>query len=170
MFLWISSNSCPLNLLLVGSHQAELIIIKRLIQGRNNETRVRVEPRPFDQGRRKNDAFTHSSTLPTKVSQKRRNFLKLITKGCLPSLSVSPGGVCIKKRPKHNFPSTSSQIKQQNFDKRSPGLFELEWDGTGFIGLCSKTYFRFGVKDKQVSKLVKVKQNQFNLSTVTQLF
>ena len=64
MFLWISSNSCPLNLLLVRSHQAEIIIVKRLIQGRNNATRVRVEPRPFDQGRRKNDAFTHSATLP----------------------------------------------------------------------------------------------------------
>ena len=28
-------------------------------------TRVRVEPRPFNQGRRKNDAFTHSAMLPT---------------------------------------------------------------------------------------------------------
>ena len=65
MFLWISLNSCPLNLLLVRSHQAEIIIIKRLIQGRNNVTRVRVEPRSFDQGRRKNDAFTHSATVPT---------------------------------------------------------------------------------------------------------
>ena len=65
MFLWISSNSCLLNLLLVGNHQAEIIIVKRLIQGRNNVTRVRVEPRLFDQGRRKNDAFTHSATLPT---------------------------------------------------------------------------------------------------------
>ena len=55
MFLWISSNSCPLNLLLVRSYQAEIIIVKRLIQGRNNVTRVRVEPRSFDQGRRKND-------------------------------------------------------------------------------------------------------------------
>ena len=64
MFLWISSNSCPLNLLLVRNHQAEIIIIKRLIQGRNNVTRVRVEPRPFDQGRRKNDAVTHWATLP----------------------------------------------------------------------------------------------------------
>ena len=27
-------------------------------------TRVRVKPRPFDQVRRKNDAFTHSATLP----------------------------------------------------------------------------------------------------------
>ena len=65
MFLWISSNSCPLNLLLVRSHQAEIIIVKRLTQGRNNVTRVRVEPRSFDQGRRKKDAFTHSATLPT---------------------------------------------------------------------------------------------------------
>ena len=43
MFLWISSNSCQLNLLLVRSHQAEIIIVKGLIQGRNNVTRVRVE-------------------------------------------------------------------------------------------------------------------------------
>ena len=64
MFLWISSNSCPLNLLLVRSHQAEIIIVKRLIQGRNSVTRVRVEPGSFDQGRRKNDAFTYSATLP----------------------------------------------------------------------------------------------------------
>ena len=65
MFLWISSNSCPLNLLFVRSHQAEIIIVKRLIQGRNSVTRVRVEPRSFDQGRRKNDAFTYLATLPT---------------------------------------------------------------------------------------------------------
>ena len=63
MFLWISSNSCPLNLLLVRSHQAEIIIVKRLTQGRNSVTRVRFEPRSFDQDRRKNDAFTHSATL-----------------------------------------------------------------------------------------------------------
>ena len=36
----------------VRSHQAEIIIIKRLIQERNNVTRVRVEPRSCDQGRR----------------------------------------------------------------------------------------------------------------------
>ena len=65
MFLWISLNSRPLNLLLVRSHQTEKIIVKRLIQGRNNVTRARVEPRSFDQGRRKNDAFTYLATLPT---------------------------------------------------------------------------------------------------------
>ena len=69
MFLWISSNSFPPNLLLVRSHQAEIIIVKRLIQGRNNVTRVQVEPRSFDQGRRKNDDFTHSATLGTICSR-----------------------------------------------------------------------------------------------------
>ena len=64
MFLWISSNSCPLNLLLVRSHQAEIIIVNRLIQGRNNVNRMRVEPRSFDQGRCKNDASTHLAMLP----------------------------------------------------------------------------------------------------------
>ena len=65
MFLLISSNSFPLNLLLVRSHQAEIIIAKRLIQGRNNVTRVRVEPTSCDYGRRKNDALTNSASLPT---------------------------------------------------------------------------------------------------------
>ena len=63
MFVWISANSCPLNLLLIRNHQAEIIIIKRLIQGRNSVSRMAVEPRSFDQGRRKNDAFIHSATL-----------------------------------------------------------------------------------------------------------
>ena len=65
MFLWISSNSCPLNLLLARSHQVEIIIVKRLIQGCNNVTRARVEPRSFNLGRRKNNAFTIAATLPT---------------------------------------------------------------------------------------------------------
>ena len=46
-------------------------MVKRLIQGRNNVTRMRVEPRSFDQGRRKNDAFTHSATLLTTASEVR---------------------------------------------------------------------------------------------------
>ena len=57
MFVWISSNSFPLKLLLVRTNQAELIILKRLIHGLNNVTRVRVEPRSCDRGRHKNDVF-----------------------------------------------------------------------------------------------------------------
>ena len=60
MFLWVSLNSRPLNLLLVQSHQAEIIMVKRLIQARNIVSRLRVEPKSFDHGCRKNDAFTLS--------------------------------------------------------------------------------------------------------------
>ena len=44
VLLWISSNLFSLNLLLVRSHQAEIIIVKCLIQGHNNVTGLRVEP------------------------------------------------------------------------------------------------------------------------------
>ena len=44
---------------------AEIIIVKRLIQGRNSVTRVRIEPRSCDQGRRENVTASLSATLPT---------------------------------------------------------------------------------------------------------
>ena len=52
MIQWISWNSCPLNLLLVGSHRADIII-----QGRNNVTRELIEPKSCDRDRRKKGAF-----------------------------------------------------------------------------------------------------------------
>ena len=67
MLQWISSNSCPLNLLLVRSHQAEIMIAMRLIQRPSNVTRVWVETRSFNQGCRKNDAFTHSAMPPLSI-------------------------------------------------------------------------------------------------------
>ena len=85
MFSWISSNTCPLNLLLVRSYQAEIISVKRLNLGLNNETRVRVEPRSWscDHGCRKNDAFPswpHHRLLPdmlqsTSLEIPSKNFL-----------------------------------------------------------------------------------------------
>ena len=58
-------NSCLLSLLLVSGHHAEVIIVKRLILGRNNVSRVRIKSRSSDQGRRKNNAFSLSATPPT---------------------------------------------------------------------------------------------------------
>jgi hypothetical protein len=47
------------------------------------------------------------------------------------------------------------------FDKRTPGLFKLEWSGAGIIGLCSKTYFCFGHDtDKHSCKGIQQKRNQ----------
>ena len=79
MFLWISSNSSPLNLLLVQYHPAEIIIVKRFTQGRNSVTRMRVGPRLFDQGIVKTTPLPSlsryqlilSATLPTKEFRTR---------------------------------------------------------------------------------------------------
>ena len=70
MFLWISLSSCPLNLLYVWSSQVEVL----LIQGCNNLTRARVEPRSCDQRCRKNNAFTLSVT-QTMIAFQRCKFV-----------------------------------------------------------------------------------------------
>ena len=41
---WLNFLVTSFNLLLARFHQAEIIIVKHLIQGRNNETRLRIEP------------------------------------------------------------------------------------------------------------------------------
>ena len=64
MLLWIFLISCPVNSLLLQIHQAEIIIVKGFIQGRNNVNRVRIEARSCNQDRRKNDAFIFSAMLP----------------------------------------------------------------------------------------------------------
>ena len=42
--------SSPVNSFFIRRHQAEIIIVKRLIQGRNNATRVRVQPKIMQSG------------------------------------------------------------------------------------------------------------------------
>ena len=113
MFLWISLNSCPLNSLLVQSHQAETIIVKRLIRRCNNVTRVRVnglnlimvEPKPWDHGRRKHDAVTHSATLPTTLVSLLRSRSELENKHGtrVKTLMTKP-----EERTKNHFPAPSN--------------------------------------------------------------
>ena len=50
-------------------------------------------------------------------------------------------------------------IARKAFDKRTPGLFKIEWCGDGFIGLCSKTYYCFGSTDKCTTKGLNKRQN-----------
>ena len=60
-----------LDLLLVRIHQAEIIVVKHLIQGRNNEAWWELNLQPCNRGRRKNDAPkspNHSAMLPTSQS------------------------------------------------------------------------------------------------------
>ena len=43
------------------------------------------------------------------------------------------------------FPRTDT-VEHRAYDKRTPRLFKVEWEGQGIIGLCSKTYYCFGAK------------------------
>lgn len=45
------------------------------------------------------------------------------------------------------FPTTDTQ-EHATYDKRTPGLFKVEWEGDGIVALCSKTYYCWGTKDK----------------------
>ena len=59
------------------------------------------------------------------------------------------------------FPRTDTS-EHKAYDKRTPGLFKAEWEGKGIIGLCSKTYYCFGAKDKFSCKGVNKKCNEIN--------
>ena len=59
------------------------------------------------------------------------------------------------------FPRTDT-AEHKAYDKRTPGLFKVEWEGQGIVGLCSKTYYCFGAKDKFSCKGVNKKCNEIN--------
>ena len=50
-------------------------------------------------------------------------------------------------------------VARKAYDKRTPGLFKIEWCGDGCIGLCSKTYYYFGATDKSTTKGLNKRQN-----------
>lgn len=59
------------------------------------------------------------------------------------------------------FPRTDTP-EQKAYDKRTPSLFKVEWEGEGVIGLCRKTYYCFGAKDKFSCKGVNKKCHDIN--------
>jgi hypothetical protein len=60
------------------------------------------------------------------------------------------------------FPRTDT-VEHAKYDKRTPGLFKVEWEGSGIVSLCSKTYYCFGgEKDKYSCKGVNKKNNVIN--------
>jgi hypothetical protein len=67
------------------------------------------------------------------------------------------------------IPKNPCCIAQKLYDKRTPGLFKVEWEGQGIIGLCSKTYYCFGSTDKYSSKGLSKKQNDFNKDSYLQV-
>ncbi|XP_038067357.1 uncharacterized protein LOC119737233 [Patiria miniata] len=51
-------------------------------------------------------------------------------------------------REKHQWFPRDDTAPHRAYDKRTPGLFKVEWEGDGIIALCSKTYYCFGSKNK----------------------
>ena len=56
-------------------------------------------------------------------------------------------------------------LVRKAFDKRTPGLFKVEWCGNGFVGLCSKTYYCFGTTDKYSTKGLSKRHNAIDKDT-----
>ena len=59
-------------------------------------------------------------------------------------------------------PTEPCCLARQTFDKRTPGLFKVEWRGDAFIGLCSKTYYCFGKTNKCTTKGLNKRQNDID--------
>jgi hypothetical protein len=61
---------------------------------------------------------------------------------------------------KHNwFPRTDTK-ENSDYDKRTPGLFKIEYEGDGMVSLCSKTYLCWGNKIKFSCKGTQKTQNE----------
>ena len=103
MLLW----TCPLNLLLVRSHQAEIITTKPFIQGRNTVAKERVEPKLNNQHRRKNDAFTFSPR--TRLQESKRTRLRGKTR------HVPLKIVWIKRKIKHKLEVRLKEALKRRF-------------------------------------------------------
>ena len=56
-------------------------------------------------------------------------------------------------------------LVRKAFDKRTPGLFKVEWCGNGFVGLCSKTYYCFDTTDKYSTKGLSKRHNAIDKDT-----
>ena len=63
---------------------------------------------------------------------------------------------------KCNWFSRTDTPEHKAYDKRTPGLIKVLWEGQGIIALCSKTYYCFGAKDTFSCKGVNKKCNEMN--------
>ena len=82
--------------------------------------------------------------------------------GCRPSAATSTKTTTFRLV---GLPWTATEaccVARKAYDKRTPGLFKVEWRGDGFIGLCSKTYYCFGATDKSTSKGLNKRQNDID--------
>ena len=59
-------------------------------------------------------------------------------------------------------------VARKAYDKRTPGLFKIEWRGDGFVRLCSnKTYYCFDATDRPLSTARRASASVRTPSTTT---
>ena len=71
------------------------------------------------------------------------------------------------QRNKHLWVGRDDTEENVLYDKRTPGLFKLEYEGDGIISLASKMYYCFGDTDKFSSKGINKKQNELTILIIT---
>ena len=73
---------------------------------------------------------------------------------------IKPEKRALYEREKNKWFPREDTPAHKAFDKRTPGLFKVEWEGVGIVALCSKTYFCFGNEDKVSCKGLNKKTNK----------
>ena len=77
----------------------------------------------------------------------RDTYLKGLTGYCIPDLKIEADG------DRHWFPRSCCN-DHAKFDKRTSGLFKIEYEGDAMIWLCSKTYVMVKKKTKVTSNTI----------------
>jgi len=79
------------------------------------------------------------------------------------------------KLDKYNWLPRDDTIENINYDRRTPGLFKVEFEGVGAIALCSKAYyvwgdekFKYSSKGAQKNRIVLVKEQYINCLNLKQ--
>ena len=94
------------------------------------------------------------------------NLIEMDTDSLYLALSTDSIDDAIKPGMENSFADTKNEFFPRSgtseiaaFDSRTPGLFKVEWQGDGFVGLAAKTYYCFADKgkDKYSSKGVNKK-------------
>ena len=75
---------------------------------------------------------------------------------------VKPELIANFQKDKNNWFPRTDTTEHKAYDKRTPGLFNVEWEGDGIVSLCPKTYYCWGSKDKFSCKGVNKRTNEIN--------
>ncbi len=92
------------------------------------------------------------------LARENYEYLEMDTDSAYMSLAGDSIGELVKpelreewERDKNNWFPREDTKEHAAYDKRTPGLFKVEWEGQGFVGLNSKTYCCWGEQGNKAS-------------------